>query len=372
MQLTTKLKINPTKEQQQSLLKTMRLFNLICNEISEIAFNKKEFKQFSLHKLCYHELKQKYPEFSFQLIIRAINTVTDSYKKDKKTLRQFKQYSSIVYDDRILSIKNNIVSLWTIDGRLKLPLFQWKNVNLKGQKDLKYINGKWILNCCYQQEQQLPFVSKDCIGIDFGIAKIAVDSDGIIYDTDKIEQKRIQYGKHRQRLQLCNTRSSLRKIKKSGNKESRFRKDVNHCISKKIVEKAKVTESAIALEELKGITEKTTVRKSQRNKHHSWSFYQLQEFIRYKAELAGVTVIKVDPRNTSRTCSNCGYCDKKNRKNQSEFCCLLCRHSENADVNAAKNIRYLGVQSITLLFGLEESKDSNDSCSKPTNLFVGS
>jgi putative transposase len=369
MQLTTKIKITPTKEQEQSLIKTMRLFNQICNEISEIAFNQKEFRQFPLHKLCYHELKQKYPEFSSQLIVRAVNAVADSYQKDKKTLRQFKKYSSVIYDDRVLSIKNNIVSLWTIDGRIKLAVKFWKHVDIKGQKDLKYIDGKWFLNCCYQSKQQEPRIPKDCIGIDLGITKIAVDSDGIVYHNDRIEQKRIQYSNHRKRLQICNTRSSKRRIKKSGNKESRFRKDVNHCISKTIVEKAKGTESALALEELRGITERTTVRKSQRNQHHSWSFYQLQEFIRYKAELVGIVTVKVNPRNTSRTCNNCGYCDKKNRKSQSEFRCILCGHSSNADVNAAKNIRNLGVQSITLLFGL---LDSSNSCSKPTNLFVGS
>jgi transposase len=59
----------------------------------------------------------------------------------------------------------------------------------------------------------------------------------------------------------------------------------------------------------------------------------------YKAILAGVPVIFVDPRNTSRECDSCGHTDKKNRKTQSEFLCLHCGHSDHADRNAAKIIR---------------------------------
>ena len=68
------------------------------------------------------------------------------------------------------------------------------------------------------------------------------------------------------------------------------------------------------------------------------SFYQLKKFIEYKAKLSGVFVVLVDARNTSRQCSSCGYIEKANRKNQSEFCCKKCGFSENADYNAAINI----------------------------------
>jgi transposase len=65
--------------------------------------------------------------------------------------------------------------------------------------------------------------------------------------------------------------------------------------------------------------------------------------VTYKAARAGVRVIAVDPAYTSRTCSACGHCDKANRKSQSEFVCQSCHHAMNADVNAALNIRSLGI-----------------------------
>ena len=78
---------------------------------------------------------------------------------------------------------------------------------------------------------------------------------------------------------------------------------------------------------------------SDRSRHAGWSFSQLRLFVEYKAKLAGVPVVTVDPRNTSRTCNACGHCEKANRKSQAEFCCKQCGHSENADLNAARNIR---------------------------------
>jgi putative transposase len=81
------------------------------------------------------------------------------------------------------------------------------------------------------------------------------------------------------------------------------------------------------------------VKKTQRNRLGGWGFAQLGAFLLYKATLAGIPVLKVDPRNTSRMCSVCGHTEKANRKTQSAFLCLHCGHSENADLNAARNIR---------------------------------
>jgi IS605 OrfB family transposase len=118
---------------------------------------------------------------------------------------------------------------------------------------------------------------------------------------------------------------------------------VNHQISNKIVGAAKRTESGIALEDLKGIRARVRASKKQRRSLHSWSFGQLQEFILYKAKRAGVLVRFVDPRNTSRTCPKCGCVYKRNRKSQAEFRCVACGYTDNADSNAAENIRRAAV-----------------------------
>ncbi len=114
---------------------------------------------------------------------------------------------------------------------------------------------------------------------------------------------------------------------------------MNHRISEMLVVKAKDTGRGIALEDLKGIRERITVRKAQRRTQHSWAFHQLRSFIEYKARIAGVPVVLVHPRNTSRTCPNCGHCDKKNRPTRDHFHCQSCGFAGPADGIPAVNIR---------------------------------
>ena len=86
------------------------------------------------------------------------------------------------------------------------------------------------------------------------------------------------------------------------------------------------------------------VRKSQRAKHCSWSFFQLRFFLSYKAALAGVPLHTVNPANMSKTCSVCGHCAKANRKSQACFVCKKCGFADNADRNAAVNISRAAVK----------------------------
>lgn len=353
MKKTIKIKLITNEEQHNSLLATMNMFSSVCNRISEIAFENQEFRKYHVHKLAYYEAKELFKDCSSQLIVRAIDVVTNTYKiKRNKYPNKFNKSSSVVYDDRVLTFKENFVNIWTIDGRIKIPIhihnkeiFQLR----KGQTDLVCQNGNFYLCCVIDIPSKEKFIPKDVIGVDLGIKQLATTSENDLFTGELVEKKRLKYSSHRHRLQKKNTRNAKRRRKTIGNKEARFRKDVNHCISKKIIEKAKGTNCAISLENLKGINNRTTVRKSQKSQRMSWSFYQLKTFIKYKAEEQGIIVIEVNPKNTSRTCNKCKYCDKKNRKNQSDFQCLECGYIENADYNASLNIRELGLQSISLL-----------------------
>ena len=146
----------------------------------------------------------------------------------------------------------------------------------------------------------------------------------------------------RKRLGKRNTKGAKKKAKRVAGKEARFKKHQNHVISKRIVETAKGTSRGIGVEDLGGLRERLPAwSRDARNKLSGWSFGQLVAFLTYKAGLAGVPIVKVDPRNTSRTCSECGHCEKDNRKSQAKFLCVSCGHAANADQNAALNIRAL-------------------------------
>ncbi len=125
---------------------------------------------------------------------------------------------------------------------------------------------------------------------------------------------------------------------------------MNHCISKSLVQKALVLQKALSLEDLSGIRERSnSLNKTMRWLMGNWAFADLAAKIVYKAAEVGLPVVLVDPkvfhsRHTSRTCSECGYCEKANRKNQASFACLSCGFCANADVNASCNIARLGME----------------------------
>lgn len=358
MKLTAQIQLLPTKEQAELLKQTMIEANKVCNFVSQIAWDDKLFSAFKLQKSCYSYVRDMYA-LSSQVTIQCIRKVADSYKKDKKAFRQFRPLGAITYDARILTYrtKEKRVSIWTVRKRQKIPyilgehqekLLQYQ----QGESDLVFSKGKWyLLATCDIEEKEL-IQKEDIIGVDMGIINIATTSNNTNYTGEQIEEKREWFLNRRKVLQSVGTKSAKRRLKKLSGKEKRFRRDVNHCISKKIVHEAKIHNCDIAVEDLKGIR-KAKVRKKQRARHHSWSFHQLRLFIAYKAKIEGIEVIPVDPRNTSRTCFECGHCEKANRKSRDTFSCKSCGHTEDADYNAAKNIKNVAVnlRTVSALFG---------------------
>ena len=348
MKLTAKAKLLPDKEQAVFLKQTILVCNKACNHISEKAWTDKVFGQYNLQKLLYGTIKETFI-LTAQIVIRCIGKVADAYKLDKKTQRKFKPLGAITYDSRILSWKTEkqIISIWTVGGRLKIPYVcgerQKELLNFQqGETDLVLIDGKFYLHATCNIETPTPGDFKDVLGIDRGIKNIATLSTGDNFTSNHLLSVRCRYRSIRKKLQKKGTVSAKKLLKKRNKKETRFATHTNHVISKTIVAKAKDTKSSIALEDLQGIRGRTTVRKKQRAAHHSWGFHQLAKFIEYKALLAGVPVIYIDPRNTSRECISCGHIEKANRKSQSLFSCKKCGYTANADINAAMVISNRG------------------------------
>ena len=349
MKLVAQIKLLPASEQLDALKSTLFSANAACNYVSEQAWQTKTFKQYDLHRLCYKDIRTRFG-LSAQVAVRVISKVTDSYKLDKRSKRTFRPTGSIAYDDRILSwdLSGSMVSIWTTAGRIHIPFVCGSKQKAllrsrMGETDLSLRKGKFYLSATCDIEEPTLIKTSDALGVDLGIKNIAVDSDGAVHSSSKVNNVRHRHRRLRTKLQSKGTRSSTRKLKELSGKESRFAKDVNHCISKKIVAKAKGTKQALALEDLTGIRMRITVSRSQRATLSSWSFGQLREFTEYKAVREGVPVIFVDSRNTSRTCPTCGHIDKNNRRNQRLFSCVVCGFAGLADHIAAINIRRAAV-----------------------------
>lgn len=347
MHLTVKIKLVPDDAQKSSLLKTFRAFNSAATDAARVGFKDKVHSQPSIHARCYKRLRSEYG-LNAQLAVRAIGKAVECFKRDKSKCPKFKPLSAIVYDQRIMRFKGvTHVSLSSLDGRLEIPMIiaGYQDSRLQqaikvGQADLVYIDKVFYLLVSIEIKDVPPSATGKFIGVDLGVSKIAVDSEGNAFDGDKVDAKRQWFNRRRRKLQATGTKSAKRRLVKLRNKESAYRRTVNHQIARRIVDTAKGLNASIKLEDLSGIRNRLRkrFRKSQRNRISGWSFFQLRAFIEYKARMAGVIVEIIDPRNTSRTCSKCGYCDKKNRKNQSKFECIQCGYSVNADHNAAANI----------------------------------
>ena len=339
--MIAQVKLIPTKEQHQALLKTLESVNDAANYISECAWETKTFRQYDLHRFLYYDIRSRFA-LTAQIVVRVLAKVADAYKLDRKAPRTFNRHGSVAYDKRILSwkIADQFVSIWTIDGRLSIAFIAGsKQVEIlqyrSGEADLIYRNGDFYLHQVCEVEEPPTNDPSEFLGVDLGIVNIAADSDGVTYSGGQVNGLRKRYSRLRAKLQSKDTKASKRLLKKRAKKERRFATHINHVISKSVVAKAKDSGRGIALEDLKGIRDRITVRKGQRRQHHSWAFNQLRQFIEYKAKLAGVFVALVDPRNSSQTCPQCGTIDKRNRPSQSLFSCVSCGFSAPADTVAA-------------------------------------
>ena len=353
MKLTLKIKLLPTDEQANLLLDTMKEANAVCNAISDVAWQKRIFNNFKLHHETYHAYKSTF-KLSSQVLIRCIAKVADAYKLEKKVKREFNPFGSIGYDSRIMTYKpNNIVSLWAIGGRIKIP-FVCHNPDyipyIKGEADLVYKKGKFYLFQTVDVPEEDIDDVEAFVGVDFGLTDVCVTSDGIKHSADGLNK----YREHRQKVRSSiqakadtskrSTKRNCRRLsKRLSGKEKTHASIVNHTIAKSIVQSAKEQCKGIAIEDLTMIRFTSKRRnKKFRTKLGKWNFSMLRQYIEYKGLLNGVKVVAVDPRYTSQTCSTCKHIGKRINK---VFKCTNTNcevDTIDADFNAAQNISLLG------------------------------
>ena len=370
MKLVAKVKLLADPAQAAALRETLATANAACNAISTVAYGTSTFGAFDLHRAAYYDVRRRFG-LPAQFAVRATGKVADAYKtartanknrakaRAKKTKQpatpkplrqcQFKPMSAFPLDWKLLrwNLTAGTVSVLTLGGRLTVPFAAGPQqrallAQQRGETDLILHGGTFYLATTCDVAEAPLLTPSDVLGVDLGIVNIATDSDGNIYSGATVDAVRTRHRRLRSQLQKAGTRSATRHLARLAGRERRFASDTNHVIAKRLVTLAEGTGRALALEDLQGIRDRVTVRRQQRARHHSWSFFQLRAFVAYKAQRAGVPVLIVDPRNSSRECSSCGYIDKRNRPTQDRFCCRACGFTALADSNAATNLRARG------------------------------
>ena len=285
------------------------------------------------------------------------NSVVEKWKQGKKASMPHFTSPHIVYDHRTATFHDEYVSLATVDGRIEadyvLPdserdtphaeYFFSDEYETTGA-ELHYRNGNWMLHvhCRLDVEtdtsEQATTENGTVLGVDLGVNNLAVASTGTFWTGDEFDHWRREYEKRRGDLQEHGTRWAHENMQAVGRKEEGRFKITLHRISNKLVSEARDHGcSVIAFEDLTDIRDRTGASWG-----HKWAFDRLYEYVEYKAAEYGIDVDQVDPANTSRRCSHCGFTHPDNRESES-FECLKCGYENHADYNAAKNIglRYL-------------------------------
>ena len=214
-------------------------------------------------------------------------------------------------------------------------------------------NGKIMLNLTLEiPKQELELDENTVVGVDLGLAIPAYcalnNSEYVklrIGSFDDFMRVRTQINNQRQRLQSKlkmaqgghGRNKKLKAMDKFRDYESNWVKNYNHFVSKQVVNFAvKNKAKYINLEDLSGFDKNEKLLRY-------WSYYQLQQFIEYKAAKYGIIVRKINPYHTSQICSCCGHWEEGQRVSQNTFICKnpKCKNHDskvNADFNAARNI----------------------------------
>ena len=361
MTVTAKIQISVSDTDKVLLDNTMSVYRDACNYVSCYVFRTHDLKQFSLNKVLYSDLREKFGLKS-QMAQSVFKTVIARYKTILEDQSEWIQpsFKKPQYDlvwNRDYSLTQNCFSVNTLAGRVKLSYFakgmdKYFDHTVYKFGTAKLVNklSRYFLHIPVTYDIEEANLSDICniVGIDRGINFVVATYDskhksGFV-SGKSIKQKRAAYSKLRKELQMRQTPSSRQRIKAIGQRENRWMQDVNHRVSKALVEN-NPKHTLFVLEDLSGIRNVTErVRTKSRYVSVSWSFYDLEQKLIYKAKQNQSTVIKVNPRYTSQCCPVCGHIEKANRNKKLHlFTCKNCGYKSNDDRIGAMNLYRMGI-----------------------------
>lgn len=359
--ITAKVQIVVSDTNKVLLNKTMSVYRDACNYVSDYVFRTHDLKQFSLNKVLYSTLREAFGLKS-QMAQSVFKTVIARYKTILENQNEWirPSFKKLQYDlvwNRDYSLTQNCFSVNTLHGRRKLPYFTEgmskyfdRSIYRFGTAKLVSKHGKYFLHIPVTYDVEESSISDICnvVGIDRGIHFVVATYDsnhtsGFV-SGKTMKQKRANYSKLRKELQMRHTPSSRRRLKAIGHRENRWMQDVNHQVSKALVE-SNPKHTLFVVEDLSGIRNATErVKTKDRYVSVSWSFYDLEQKLIYKAKQKQSSVIKVDPRYTSQCCPVCGHTEKSNRNKKIHlFTCKNCGYKSNDDRIGAMNLYRMGI-----------------------------
>ncbi len=358
------------------LLDTMREYTKAFNASAKWGFENHTWNKVENHKATYRIVREA--GLPSSLVQGARDCACETLKAVKcEALPKRRTLSAMRYNHRVIRVNlvHGFATMATTAGRIKATFtmpehykqyFGWniRSSTVSYRRDTK----DFYLHVSMEANDPAVVDEVKVLGTDRGIKNIAVCSDNTFYNGKIIKNVRAHYAKLRGELQSKGTRSAKKKLKEMSRRERRFVTDINHCIAKAIVAK---DYTVFALENLTKIRVQKRRGAEQNRKLNNWSFYQLEQFLRYKAKALGKRVILVDSRYTSQKCSRCGHTYKGNR-DASDFLCRACGFHVHADLNAARNIARAGISGLGRLPVNQPNVASNATVTSQSPLGPGS
>ena len=385
---TLKLHIHPS-EQDILLFKDMTSqYMLACNYISDYVFNNGFILNFiKLQESLYYKIRELY-DLKAQLVISSLKTVTARYKAVKEQLFQnpykykdengkwqyiprtlewlqkpvhFRRPQADLVRGRDYSFveNNEKLSINTLGKRAKVSfdvpdVFEcyfdgsWSF----GTAKLVSLKNEWYLHIPMTKTVDGVFDRNrpsHVVGIDRGLRFITTSydekGDTFFISGKSIMEKRCSFAKTRAKLQSKGTKSAKRALKRISGRENRWMSDVNHQISKALVNKYG-SNTLFVVEDLTGVSfddKNLSSNKDFNYELRSWAFYELEQMLTYKSNEKGSFVLKVKADYTSQRCPKCGRIHKENRHHDIHtYICDSCGYSSNDDRIGAMNIQNLG------------------------------
>ena len=251
------------------------------------------------------------------------------------------------------------------NNRISLPKLGW--ISYRNSREVvgevknvtvSQVCGKWYVSIQTEYEVSEPqHESTSMVGLDAGVAKLATLSDGTVSEpvnSFKINQKklaRLQREMSRKVKFSNNWEKAKRKVQNLRSRIGNIRRDYLHKVSTTIsknhamivtedLKVANMTKSAAGTASQPGHNVRAKSGLNRSILDQGW--YELRRQLEYKQLWRGGQVLAINPVYTSQKCACCGHTTKENRQSQSQFACLACGYTENADINGARNILAAG------------------------------
>jgi len=358
---TVRIKLETSDGTERLFLQTITQYRWAANYIVDVGWDEsrdepKDLSRNELHERTYEEVRNRtelhaaHVQLARSRAREALQAVTEHHRQGRKAGCPKFTATFLDFNDRSATLEPEQASLATIDGRETVPFVVPENEDTpyhryylnpafrSGRSTLLRKDGDWYLHVTMERKRSVNPPEPDTpavLGVDLGIANLAVTSTGTFWSGGRVTHWRTEYGKRRQSLQRCGSRSAHELLPQLSQRIHDRIDQYLHTVANGIVDEAvEYGCPVIAFEDLTDIYQKMQQWPNMR----TWAYRSLVEYVRYKGKREGLTTATVDPEHTSSRCSTCGHTDPRNRPTQDRFKCSRCGYQNHADYNAAKNI----------------------------------